>query len=232
MCHQGFPQVTHSSAGVAEGRGEGGGTGGGGCGRAKLFSSGATRAGTGCFVHSRCRINICGVDEGMAGGKQEGRSARGRTFLGGSHSCVLAVGSVDSVVVGSVTEAQESGHWTGLGPEQSPVSLPTSPSPTWRSQNSETRDGPLWLWQVPGQSDFLCPRKAAFLLPNEPGEGLPAWGNLRLLMVWRRSRQRCVCPGRLSLECFTAGANHRWPPHWVAYFPHWVSAIDPDSCCK
>lgn len=109
----------------------------------------------------------------MAGEKQEGRSIRGRTFLDCSHSHVLVAGSVDSGAVGSVTEAQESEHWSGLGPEPSPVSLPTSPSPTWRSQNSETRDGPLWLWQVPGQSDFLCPRKAAFLLPNEPGEGLP-----------------------------------------------------------
>lgn len=108
-------------------------------------------------------------------GTQEGRSTRGRTFLDGSHSCVLVAGSVDSVVVGSVTERLRSQN-TGRGLDQKGPQCPFPPHHPphgGHRMNSEKKDGPLWLWQVPGQSDFLCPRKAAFLLPNEPGEGLP-----------------------------------------------------------
>lgn len=88
-------------------------------------------------------------------------------------------------------------------------------SPVRRFEDSEKGPGPLWLWQVPGQSDFLCLGKAAFLLPNL-GTSLG-----KSLLV--NGVETCVSgeawPAMLHCRC-----QSQRTPHWAAYFPHWVSA--------
>lgn len=93
----------------------------------------------------------------------------------------------------------------GLGLEWPPVSLLASPLRHGGLRTQRRDLAHFGSGKFRDKVTFFVWGKLPSCCPTSPMR--TSLGNLRSLMVWRR-----VCPGRLSRQCFTAGANHTEPP--------------------